>query len=101
MGGGYQVNKWFEAGSYYSHYRLFATAGPGSPPPIRTLQVHDFDKVVTAKFLLPTSITVKVEGHFMDGNATALYPAGFYANVNQDGFADNTNALVARTGFSF
>ena len=37
----------------------------------------------------------------MDGNGTALYPAGFYANVNPKGFADNTNALVVRTGFSF
>jgi hypothetical protein len=37
----------------------------------------------------------------MDGNGTALYPAGFYANVNSNGFADNTNALVVRTGVSF
>jgi hypothetical protein len=36
-----------------------------------------------------------------NGNGTALYPAGFYANVNPKGFADNTNALVVRTGFSF
>jgi hypothetical protein len=101
VGGGYQVNKWFEAGSYYSHYRLFATAGPGVTTAYSDPEEHNFDKVVTAKFLLPKSITLKLEGHFMDGNGSALYPAGFYANVNPNGFADNTNALVARTGFSF
>ena len=63
--------------------------------------MHDYDKVVTAKLTLNQYTTVKVEGHFMDGNGTALYPAGFYANVNPNGFANNTNALVFRTGFSF
>jgi hypothetical protein len=56
---------------------------------------------VTAKLTLNQYITVKVEGHFMDGNGSALYPAGFYSNVNPSGFANNTNALVVRTGFSF
>jgi hypothetical protein len=62
---------------------------------------HDFDKDLTAKLTLNRYTTVKIEGHFMDGNGSALYPAGFYSNVNPTGFSDNTNALVARTGFSF
>ncbi len=101
VGGGYTVNKWFEAGSYYSHYRIFPFGGPGIPTDYTDAQRHDYDKVVTAKFTLNQYTTVKVEGHFMDGNGTALYPAGFYANVNPNGFADNTNALVIRAGFSF
>ena len=101
VGGAYQVNKWLEAGSYYSHYRIVPTGGPGIATSYPDAQLHDFDKAVTAKISLNQYFTVKVEGHFMDGNATALYPAGFYVNVNPNGFADNTNALVIRTGFSF
>ena len=100
-GGGYTVNKWFEAGSYYSRYRIFPFGGPGINASYPDAQTRDFDKVVTAKFTIKQYTTIKVEGHFMAGNATALYPAGFYANVNPHGFADNTNALVVRTGFSF
>ena len=99
VGGGYRVNKWLEAGTYYSHYRMypsgFNSAGHSDP------SLHDYDKAVTAKFTVNRYTYVKLEGHFMDGNGSALYPAGFYANVNPNGFANNTNALVARTGFSF
>jgi hypothetical protein len=101
VGGGYQVNRWVEAGSYYSHYRIFPSGGAGVATSYPDAQTHDFDKVVTAKLTLNQYITVKVEGHFMDGNGSALYPAGFYSNVNPSGFANNTNALVVRTGFSF
>jgi hypothetical protein len=44
---------------------------------------------------------VKVEGHFMDGAPNEFYPAGFYIPENSKGFANTTNALVVRTGFSF
>jgi hypothetical protein len=101
VGGGYTVDKWLELGSYYSHYRIFPFGGPGVAGTNPDAQLHDFDKVVTAKLTLNQYTTVKVEGHFMDGNGAALYPAGFYSNVNRNGFATNTNALVIRTGFSF
>ena len=101
VGGGYTVNKWFEAGSYYSHYHINVFGGPGVSTAYSDAQLHDYDKVVTGKFTVNKYTYFKVEGHFMDGNGTALYPAGFYANVNPKGFADNTNALVVRTGFSF
>jgi len=94
VGGGYQVNKWLEAGSYYSHYRIFPSGGAGVNASYPDAQTHDFDKVVTAKLTLKQYVTVKVEGHFMDGNGSALYPAGFYSNVNPNGFSANTNALV-------
>jgi hypothetical protein len=98
IGGGYRVNKWLEGGSYFSHYRIFPTGGRGVTT---EAQKHDFDKVVTAKFTVNQYAYIKVEGHFMDGNGAALYPAGFYSNVNPKGFANNTNAIVVRTGFSF
>jgi hypothetical protein len=99
VSGGYRINKWLEAGSYYSHYRVFPTGDTASS--FTAVQKHDYDKVATARIDLNQYITVKVEGHFMDGNGAALYPAGFYSNVNPNGFAANTNALVIRTGFSF
>jgi hypothetical protein len=101
VGGGYTVNKWLELGSYYSHYRIFPTGGAGVAASYPDAQTHDFDKAVTAKFIVNKYIYFKAEGHFMDGNGTALYPAGFYANVNPNGFANNTNAVVLRSGFSF
>ena len=101
VGGGYTVNKWFEAGSYYSHYHITPSGGPGISSSYTDAELHDYDKVVTAKFTINKYTYFKVEGHFMDGNGTAHYPAGFYANVNPSGFANNTNALVVRAGFSF
>jgi len=101
VSGGYTVDKWLEVGSYYSHYRITPFGGPGVSSAYPDAQLHDYDKVVTAKITVNKYTYFKVEGHFMDGNGTALYPAGFYANVNKNGFSDNTNALVFRTGFSF
>jgi hypothetical protein len=99
IGGGYRVDKWLEVGSYFSHYRIFSPSTGSSA--YSDAQLHDYDKVVTAKFSFGQYTTVKIEGHFMDGNASALYPDGFYTAVNPSGFADNTNAIVVRTGFSF
>jgi hypothetical protein len=102
VGGGYTVNKWFEAGSYFSHYRdIFGGTLVHVIPPYKDAATKNVDKVVTGKFTLNRFTTVKVEGHFMDGAPNEFYPAGFYAAENPKGFADNTNALVVRAGFSF
>ena len=98
VAGAYHVNRWLEAGSYFSHYRIFPVVASGVYTDPET---HDYDKVVTAKFTVKQYTTIKVEGHFMAGNGSSLYPDGFYGNVNPNGFADNTKALVVRTGFSF
>lgn len=101
VGGGYQTNRWLELGAYYSDYRIFADAGlgisEGYPDPTK----HDYDKVATAKFSLSQYATVKIEGHFMQGNGSELYPDGFYSGADATGLKDNTIALVVRTGFSF
>jgi hypothetical protein len=95
VGGGFTVCKWFEAGSYYSHYRVFGgqSKSPGAD--------HDYDKVITGKFTVNRFLTIKVEGHFMDGYGDAPYPNGFYSLQNSKGFAANTNGLLMRTGLSF
>jgi hypothetical protein len=37
----------------------------------------------------------------MAGYGNSTNPDGFYTKVNPHGFADNTNALVIKTGFNF
>lgn len=107
VSGGYHATKWLDVGSYYSHYRIFiggadlVNPGPSLNFNYTEPQKRDFDKVVTGKITFPKNITLKVEGHFMAGNGVATYPDGFYMSVNPDGLADNTNAVVVRTGYSF
>jgi hypothetical protein len=98
VSGGYRINKWVEAGSYFSHYRVYPGGYTATTYPEAT--THDYDKVVTGKFTINQYFTVKAEGHFMDGNGSALYPDGFYTAVNPT-LAANTIGLVVRTGFSF
>jgi hypothetical protein len=103
----YRVDKWLEVGSYYSHYRIFiggadlVPKGPNLNFNYTGPQKHDYDKVVTAKITFNQYLTLKVEGHFMDGNGLATYPDGFYASVNPEGLANNTNGIVVRSGFNF
>jgi hypothetical protein len=107
VSGGFRINKWLEAGSYYSHYRIFiggadlVANGPALNFNYTDPQKRDNDKVVTAKITFNQYVTLKVEGHFMAGNGLATYPDGFYTSVNPLGLADNTNALIVRTGFNF
>jgi hypothetical protein len=103
VGGSWRACSWFEAGSYYSHYRdhdysaILSTINPPVPEP----GTRDFDKVVTGKFNVGRFTTIKVEGHFMSGYADEPYPEGFYPQVNPNGFQNTTNALVVRASFSF
>jgi len=97
-GGGLRVNRWFELGSYYSHYRDIPNHAQVS---WAYPQRRDFDKVVSGKFTLNRFATFKIEGHFMNGFGEMDYPNGFYPEQNPNGFATNTNALVMRAGFSF
>jgi len=101
VSGDYRENNWLETGAYYSHYRISPTGSMLFGTIYPDAQLRDYDKVVTAKFTVNKYAYFKVEGHFMDGNASAQYPDGFYSNVNPKGFANNTKALVIRTGFSF
>jgi hypothetical protein len=62
---------------------------------------HVYDKVVTARVDLNRFWDVKAEGHFMNGYGFGPYPDGFYLQDNPQGFAQNTSALVVKTGFNF
>jgi hypothetical protein len=103
----YRVNNWFEVGGYYSHFDegwIITAPGQFEAPSESDPSRHIYDKVITARFDVYTHWYVKVEGHFMDGNAAGTnpqYPDGFYPQVNPQGLSPDTNALVVRAGFSF
>lgn len=103
LAGTYRFTPWLELGSYYSRYRLDAQPGPfaGAPPPIPATG-HVYDKVVAARFDINRFIALKVETHFMDGVGNiGMYPAGFYAQDNPNGFEQKTNLFITRLGFNF
>jgi hypothetical protein len=103
VAGTYRFTPWLELGSYYSRYRLDAQPGPfGEGAPAIPATGHVYDKVVAARFDFNRFLALKVEGHFMDGVGNiGMYPAGFYAQDNPNGFKDKTNLFVTRLGFNF
>ena len=107
VSGTYRISKRWKVGSYYSHYTvtdafggLLATFTPDQTDTSRP-ENHLYDTAVTAAVDLNRFWDVKVEGHFMNGFANAMYPDGFYPQQNRQGFKPNTNALVIKTGFHF
>jgi hypothetical protein len=62
--------------------------------------IHE-DKVVTARVDFNRFWNLKVQGHFIDGYARGMDPAGFYPRQKRQGFKPNTNALILKTGFHF
>jgi len=97
VAGGYRVMPRFEAGAYYSRYYDNVPGAPAATPQA----AYEHDKAVTGKFDVNRFISIKVEGHFIEGFGNQPYPCGFYGAQNPSGFANNTNALVVRTGYSF
>jgi hypothetical protein len=91
----YRISKRIEIGGYYS--RFYANfrdilSSPGN---------HIFDKVGTVRLDLTSHWDVKIEGHFMNGYATADSFRGFYPQENPLGLKPVTNLLVIRTGVEF
>jgi hypothetical protein len=97
VAGGYRVLPKLEVGAYYSHYHDTVPGVPTATPQA----AYEHDKVVTGKYDLNRFLSIKVEGHFIDGFGNQPYPCGFYSAQNPGGFVNNTNALVVRTGYSF
>lgn len=94
--GSYRVNKYFEFGSYYSHYvtdnNLDASLDNN----------HVSGPAISGRFDINRFWNVKVEGHFMDGYGNPTYSHGFYARNNPAAALNpTTNMLVIRTGFNF
>jgi hypothetical protein len=108
VSGTYRVVKRFSVGSYYSRYALTSVSGgpdAAYAPPNQTNTSlpgnHIYDKVISGRVDLTKFWNVKVEGHFMDGYGFSTFPNGFYPEVNPQGFAPNTKALVIKTGVNF
>lgn len=107
ISGSFRVNKRLELGSYYSRYAItsvyggfLATMGPNSTDTSLPAN-HIDDKVISARIELKKFWNAKIEGHFMDGYGSSIYPDGFYPQVNPAGFRPNTNALVLKTSVNF
>jgi hypothetical protein len=99
LSGAYRFSKWFEAGTYYSHYRVTTMIKPATIPGSGV--GHIYDKVVAARFDLTAFWDFKVEGHFMDGVGSLGQGHGFYPQDNPAGFRPTTNMLILRTGLYF
>jgi hypothetical protein len=107
VSGSYRVGKHLAFGSYYSRYTitsLFRGVLAKIVPDQTDTNLpanHIYDKVISARVDLKKFWNVKVEGHFMNGYGNSEYPDGFYPQQNPQGFTNNTNALVVRTGINF
>ncbi len=107
VAGVYRVAKRLQLGSYYSRYTATSiltgadAASIGSQTDTSLPRNHVYDKVIAARLDLNRYWSIKLEGHFMGGVGVGVYPDGFYPQLNPAGFKPNTNALVARTGFTF
>ena len=107
ISGAYRVVKRVALGSYYSRYSI-TTASGGPLAALFPDQTdtslpanHVYDKVITARIDLNKFWNAKLEGHFMNGYGSSIYPDGFYPQVNPQGFKPNTNALVVKTSLDF
>lgn len=107
IAGAYRVTKRLALGSYYSRYTIRnVSAGAESPylpsqTDINLPANHVYDKVISARVDLKKFWNVKIEGHFMNGYGTSVYPEGFYPQQNPGGFQPDTNALIIKTGINF
>jgi hypothetical protein len=107
VSGSYRVQKRIQVGSYYSHYTIsYVTGGleallAPSQTDTSQPQSHVYDKVVAMHFDLNRFVYIKIEGHFMTGYGLGAYPDGFYPQENPEGFKNDTNALVVKTGINF
>jgi hypothetical protein len=91
----YRISRRLELGTYYSR---FYTDWRNK---VTTPDNHIFDKVATVRLDLTTHWDLKIEGHFMNGNAAGDALRGFYLQNNPQGLKPVTNLLVIRTGFEF
>jgi hypothetical protein len=95
VAGAYRVAKPLELGAYYSNYVAntdFSSSLDNN---------HVGGPTITARYDFPRYVSIKAEGHFLDGYGDPLSPRGFYPRTNQGGFSNGTNMFVLRTAFSF
>jgi hypothetical protein len=95
MSGAYRVAKPLELGAYYSKYV------PNTDLSASRDDNHLSGPTVTARYDFPRFVSIKAEGHFLDGYGDPLNPRGFYPRTNASGFSTSTKMFVLRTAFSF
>jgi hypothetical protein len=91
----YRIAKPVEVGGYYTRFVSDTNLDAGLPAN------HISGPVVTTRLDLSKYVSVKVEGHFMDGYGSTTSPHGYYLRDNPAGLANTTNMLVVRTAVSF
>jgi Gram-negative porin len=91
----YRVAKPVEVGAYYQKSIAHAERDASLD------NNHVSGPVLTARFDPVRYVSVKVEGHFIDGYGDLTNPHGFYLRNNTSGFKSDTHMLVVRTAFSF
>jgi hypothetical protein len=107
VSGSYRLLKRLQVGSYYSRYTISYIGGGLQsvvfPSQTNTSlpQNHVYDKVIAMHSDLNRFVFVKIEGHFMNGYGIGPYPDGFYPQQNPQGFKNDTNAIVVKSGFHF
>jgi len=91
----YRIAKPVEVGSYYSHF--VPDVSLDSSPAAN----HITGPVVTTRVDLSKYVSIKVEGHFVDGYGSTTSPHGYYLRDNPAGLAETSRMLVIRTAVSF
>ena len=91
----YRLNNRIEVGTYHS--RFYPAWGALHSPPAG----HVFDQALTVRFDLKEYLSLKVEGHFMDGYGDGSNFRGFYPSDNPQGLQPKMNMLVVRLGYRF
>jgi hypothetical protein len=95
VAGAYRIAKPLELGAYYSNYVANTDLSSGLD------SNHVGGPTITARYDFPRYVSIKAEGHFLDGYGDPLSPRGFYPRTNTGGFSNGTNMFVLRTAFSF
>ena len=90
----YQLTKHVEVGAYHSRYYFDVHSLPDQS----THYIRD--SVATLHYTVSRFMSVKVEGHFMDGTGDPYGSHGFYDTNNPQGLKPTTNMLVIRIGYS-
>lgn len=91
--GAYRIYPKLNLGAYYSHFEY---ARLGAVVPIALGSSYSDDWVVAARIDPNPYFYLKLEAHYLDGNAI-----GFYPSTNPAGFDRLTRLLAVKIGFSF
>jgi len=98
--GSYRLNPWFEVGSYYSvHYEDKDNhEGDGYTPKFNAWQK---DLALSTRFDITNSMTFKIEGHYMDGNALLMLMDNPILTQDPSHAEQNWYMIASKISFAF